>query len=170
MKEIIIASVPIIGLFVNALIQVLSFRFFRHLGLLKSIFLGVGAGFFVLVLLSLILSQQWIISIFVQGLTYIALSYCYFHFINLGQTARRIRILREFYDAPNGLSCEELLMFYNSKEIIERRIERLLAGKQIIIKNDKYYIGNSFMLLAARLLVVLKIVLLGKKSEFDKKT
>jgi len=164
--EYIIASSPIVGLFVNVLVQVLSFRFFRHLGLLKSIFLGFGTGFFVLLLLSLILSQQLVTSIFVQGLTYIALSYSYFNFINLGQTSRRIRILREFKSAPDGLSEEELLERYNSKEIIERRIERLLISKQIIIKNNNYYIGNPVMLLAAKFLVVLKIILLGKRSEF----
>ena len=47
--------------------------------------------------------------ILLNAVIYAALGYCYFHFINLGETARRIRIIRELYDAKTGLSPEEIL-------------------------------------------------------------
>lgn len=96
-----------------------------------------------------------------------ALSYCYFVFINLGETARRIRILKEVLDAPEGLSLEEILRRYNANEIIERRLQRLLVNGQIIIRDDKYYIGKPLMLWMAKIVVAFKFILLGKKSEFD---
>ena len=94
------------------------------------------------------------------------MGYCYFNYINLGETARRIRILREIYDSKEGLSMEEILKRYNAKEIIERRIKRLLKNRQIIYKDGKYYIGKPIMLVIAKIIVIMKVILLGKKSEF----
>ena len=96
-----------------------------------------------------------------------SLEYCYFNFINLGETARRIRILRELYDSKKGLSMAEILERYNAKNIVEKRLSRLINHGQIIDKNDKYYIGNPIMLLIARIIVTMKLILLGKKSEFE---
>jgi hypothetical protein len=45
---------------------------------------------------------------------YFALSYCYFHFVNLGETARRIRMLRELYASHEGLTVGEILDRYNA--------------------------------------------------------
>lgn len=95
------------------------------------------------------------------------MGYCYFHFINLGETARRIRILRELYDRKEGLSMEEIFKRYNAKEIFERRIARLINNGQIIYKDGKYYIGKPIMLLMAKMIVTMKLILLREKSEFD---
>lgn len=166
--------VPIIGLAINVLSQVIGFRCFSKLGLLNSIFLGFMTGFFSLFLLEfriflieLILIKEFIAISIVHLLTYVLLGYCYFHFLNLGETARRIRILSELEDSPGGLSLEEIITRYNAKEIVERRLLRLLKNGQIKFKSNKYYIGRSTMLLAARFLVALKFILLGKKCEFD---
>lgn len=112
-------------------------------------------------------NRSFTVNLITEIIIYAALSYCYFVFINLGETARRIRILREVFDAPEGLSLEEILRRYNAKEIIERRLQRLLANGQIIIEEDKYYIGKPLMLWMAKIVVAFKFILLGKKSEFD---
>ena len=91
----------------------------------------------------------------------------YFHFINLGETARRIRILRELHEPPDGLTLDGLLARYNAQEIIERRISRLIETHQIVLRDGRYFIGKPFVLWMARSLVVLKFILLGKHSEFD---
>jgi hypothetical protein len=108
-----------------------------------------------------------IFSAFANAFTYSALGYCYFHFINLGETARRIRILRELYDSKNGLSKDEILSKYNAHQIISKRIERLVNNGQIIFKDGRYYIGHPMMLLIAKIIVMMKCMVLGKKSEFD---
>lgn len=168
------ALIPLAAFGFNALSQILLFRTFRKLGLLNSVFLGFICGFFVLCGLDYYVIDLFsdrpngsIASFFVYLLTYVSFSYCYFHFINLGETARRIRILRELYEAPIGLSLDEILACYNAKEIISRRVSRLIQTHQIVLKGGRYYIGKPFVLWMARGLVALKSLLLGKNSEFD---
>jgi len=74
----------------------------------------------------------------------------------MGQTARRIRILTELKACPGGLSVQEILERYNSAEIIECRISRLVEHGQVLFKNGKYYIKSPFLLLVARTLIILK--------------
>ena len=164
----------LIALVINIFVQIFSFKFIARLGLLKSEYLGFVAGFFSIFLIELyiIFTRSMPINNFVSILIanliiYLSLEYCYFNFINLGETARRIRILRELYDSKKGLSMAEILERYNAKNIVEKRLSRLINHGQIIDKNDKYYIGNPIMLLIARIIVTMKLILLGKKSEFE---
>ena len=166
--------VSLIALVINIFVQIFSFKFIARLGLLKSEYLGFVAGFFSIFLIELyiIFTRSMPINNFVSILIanliiYLSLEYCYFNFINLGETARRIRILRELYDSKKGLSMAEILERYNAKNIVEKRLSRLINHGQIIDKNDKYYIGNPIMLLIARIIVTMKLILLGKKSEFE---
>lgn len=164
--------IAVICLICNVLVQIITYRCFPKQGLLKSVFFGFGAG--ILVLFYWELRGYWAINIFskeiiastaVYLITYISLGYCYFHFINLGETARRIRILRELKDASGGLALNQVLARYNAQEIFENRISRLLKNGQIILVNDKYYIGKPFLLYMARFLVFLKFILMRKKDE-----
>lgn len=159
------ALIPLVAFGFNVLSQILSFRTLRKIGLLNSVFTGFICGFLVLCMFSNFIEAP--ASFLAYAVTYASLGYCYFHFINLGETARRIRILRELYEAPDGLSLDGLLARYNAKEIIERRLSRLIQTRQIVLKGGRYYIGKPFVLWMARGLVALKSLLLGKKSEFD---
>ncbi|MDD5505564.1 MAG: hypothetical protein PHR73_02265, partial [Candidatus Omnitrophica bacterium] len=94
-------------------------------------------------------------------------SYCYFNFINLGETGRRIRLLRELYDSGSGLNKEEILSRYNAEEVVVLRMKRLVNNHQIILRAGRYYVGSPVMLLIAKAIVLMKLVVLGKKSEFD---
>jgi len=115
------------------------------------------------VFFSLPISTQNVISGFVTNLLiYAALGYCYFHFINLGETARRIRILRELYEAPEGLSQEEILERYNAKHIVDMRTHRLIHNSQIVERDGRYYIGNPVMFFIARSITMLKFFILRR--------
>ncbi len=169
------AAIPFFGLAVNVLSQIVSFRIIPKRGLLNSVFLGFCVGFIVLFVFEFyIFLQQSALKresaaiIIVHLLTYTSLGYCYFHFVNLGETARRIRILRELLDAPGGLSLKDILKHYNAKEIVERRLERLLKKGQITVKNDKYYIARRQVLWISRLILTLKLILLGKRDEYSR--
>ena len=96
---------------------------------------------------------------------YLALYNGYFHFLNMGETARRIRILMELMISKDGLSLDEIFNHYNAQEIINRRLDRLIETKQIIKRDNKYYINNSTMLFIAKSIDMLKLILLGRKSE-----
>ncbi len=147
---------PFTALAANAFIQVAVFRFFPKTGLLRSLFLGFICGF-----LALFLIEPGAV-LPVDPVIYILLGYCYFHFVNMGETARRIRILLELKGSRTGLSLEEILERYNSRDIIECRLARLVNNGQVICKNGRYYIGNPAMLTIARFLAVAKHAVFGK--------
>ena len=156
-----------IGCFaLNALFQVIIARSLKLLGLLKAIIIGFGIGITLLIVIEFLLADTFN-SVFANILTYSCLGYCYFHFVNLGETARRIRILRELADSRQGLSIEGLLKVYNSKEILDKRIARLVKNGQIKYSDGRYYIGKPIMLLFAKIIIAMKLFILGKKSEFD---
>ena len=165
---------PVFGLAVNVLVQLISFRFILKSGLLKTVFLGFFAGFLYLLLIESYIFfvmpvsfMDFLMILLANAITYASLGYCYFHFINLGETARRIRILRELHDSEDGLSLEEILQRYNAKEIVEKRISRLVNNGQVLYKNGRYYIDSPIMLMITRIIVAMKMLLLGRRSEFD---
>jgi hypothetical protein len=168
------ASSAVLGLAINMICQILAQRFICKQRLLRSVivgfvvglcFLGVSEVFF-MYRHSLVLKEN-LGSIITNVIAYTAFGYGYFHFINMGETARRIRILRELYASKKGLTQAEILSRYSYVEIINRRIERLVNKKQIISDQGKYYINKPLMLLIAKIIVITKQIVFGKKSEFD---
>lgn len=168
------ALMPLWGLSFLVLAHIIIFRFRLKKTLLEALFFAFWSGlafvcyfsFYVYLKISSDL-HAIIWNCIANALTYVFLSYCYFHFINLGETARRIRILRELQESINGLTMEDILARYNSEEIIERRLIRLIESSQVIVKDDHYLIGSPLVLYMAKALIFLKMVLLGKKSEFE---
>lgn len=163
--------IPIAGLAVNVASQVLISRLLEQAGMLKSVFLGFFSGFAVFLALQFILSpaiKDGPAGFFISNfLIYSALGYCYFHFINLGETARRIRILSEIYYSEDGLGVEDILERYNSNTIIDVRLKRLLSNNQLSFSDNRYFAKKSLMLYITKAIVLMKLLLMGKKSEFD---
>jgi hypothetical protein len=166
MIDYIYAALPFICLMVDMVIQILVARNIRASGMLSSIIAGFSAGFVVLLTTEVFLTGS-LVSSLANILAYVAFGYCYFHFINLGETARRIRILRELAEPGEGLDIKGLLRVYNSKEILDKRIARLIRSGQIRYSNGRYYTGGPVLLLSAKIIVAMKLFILGKKSEFD---
>jgi len=96
-----------------------------------------------------------------NGLTYAALGWGYFHFVNMGIASLRIRMLRELIDAGGLLSRERLLAGYNTEAVIHLRITRLTAGGHFIEREGRYYGGKKKFLLAARVFDLLRRGLFG---------
>ncbi len=165
---------PVLGLMINVIVQVICSRFIQSFGLLKTVFLGFFVGMLSVLMIEFYIFfatsahfTDFFMMFTASFITYASLGYCYFHFINLGETARRIRILREIYDFKDGLTMEEILQRYNSKEIVDKRLSRLINNGQVIYKNGKYHIGSPIMLMITRIIVAMKMLLLGRRSEFD---
>jgi hypothetical protein len=104
-------------------------------------------------------------------LAYLALVYWYiFGFYNLGESARRIRLLIELEAAgERGLSRVELLAAYNARMIVEARLGRMLTSGQVVERDGRYVIGRPLMLYGAKALVLLKLAFLGARSEFGRR-
>jgi hypothetical protein len=168
MLGILKAFTPVFCLAANVFLQVFSFRRFSGMSLLKSVYLGFACGLTMLFYIALCAFFRFSMNAQAYGgfflsilLAYVCLSYCYFHFINLGETARRIRILRELYDSKDGLSYEELLQRYNAKMILEVRVNRLMESGQIELKKDRYFVRSPLVFLFSRMVLGMKKLLYG---------
>ena len=160
---------PIVAFSINVATQILCIRFAMK-GLLKSLLSGFAIGLLSLLLVQLIsafLGKTFLPNLTVNIIIYSSLGYCYFHFINLGETARRIRILRELYDSDGGLTLDVILKRYNAKKMVELRLQRLLSNGQVILKDGRLYNGKPVLLLMSKTILLMKLIILGKKSEFD---
>lgn len=156
---IIQALSPVAGLGVNCAAQILLCR--RSGRLLGSVYRGFAGGAAACALVCGFTAE-----LLPSLITYGALGYCYFHFINLGETARRIRIMRELAEAgPEGLSKEELLARYNARAMAEVRLARLLNNMQVIEREGRYYVGKPAVLYMARTMTLMKRILLGRTAE-----
>lgn len=166
--------VPIICFLINVLIQIFICRRASRPGLLRSVVFGFVSGLLCLFLNGLYIfslylaSLKEVMDIFIVGLiTYAMLGYCYFHFINLGETGRRVRILTELYASGEGLSLGQILQRYNAEEIFLRRIDRMVCNSQVIYQNGRYYIRSPVIFLIAKVIIMMKLIVLGKRSEFE---
>jgi hypothetical protein len=153
------ALLPVFGLLINVLVQVAVLR--ARGSLLRSVLAGFAAGLVPVVYFSGLTAR-----LPADILCYGAFGYCYFHFINLGETARRIRLVREIYASSEGLSEAEILQLYNSREILAVRMARLLSSGQIVLRDGRYFTGRPAILLMAKAIAFLKLLIIGKKSEF----
>jgi hypothetical protein len=162
---------PIFCLIVDVVVEVIICRCFHAAGLLRSIFFGFFTGLFALLIYDfyIFISRMYGFGDFfaivvIHLVTYFSLAYCYFNFLNLGETSIRIRLLRELKDAPDGLTLEEILTRYNREDFFERRILRLLKSGQIIEEDNKYRLRKPNMLIIAKILVFLKFICFGNKG------
>ena len=78
----------------------------------------------------------------------VCFSYIFFHLDNMGETARRIRLLWELHGHSEGLTREELLEKYPPREVFQRRIRRLLTAGQCYKKSEwLVWSGGSFSII-----------------------
>lgn len=79
---------------------------------------------------------------------YEAIAYTYFHLFNMSETARRIKILLEIYRS-NGLKVSGLSASYSSEEMLENRLKRLLAMRQVRFTGGRYFLNSKILYFAA---------------------
>jgi hypothetical protein len=164
-------TAPVVGLLINVIGQLCGCR---YLGLLRSVYVGflIGVMGMMAIEIPFVFTTRpelktLVGQIALNTITYGALGYCYFHFINLGETARRIRIIREIWESENGLSMGELRERYNASDIIRVRLQRMIRNRQIILRGDRYYIGKPILLYVAKIIGFMKLILLKRETEFE---
>jgi len=87
-------------------------------------------------------------------LVFNGIAYAYFHFFNMSETARRIRILLQIRRAgPSGLRIRELERQYSQKDMIEARLDRLVRMNQLSLAPDgRYRVAGNTLLWAGRIM------------------
>jgi hypothetical protein len=166
--NLLIATAGTLAFILDVLVQIMFFRAHNSTGLLRSIKWGFLSGLAFLAVLYLVLwsfsaADLWTLIFhgMVGVLSFGSLSYGYFHFINLGETARRIRILREFSEAGGQLSYAELLARYNARTQIDIRLQRLLTTGQVVDKGGALVIGKGTVLRITKIMYCLRGLLFG---------
>lgn len=167
MADWVLALAAVVGLAANVAVQV---GMSRLVGLLRSVVVGFGAGLVVAVVVTLLAGRELSTlelagQVAANGLIYFALGYGYFHFLNLGETARRVRILREFVDAGGTLTLAEVLQRYSGRDIVRVRLGRLQSKGQVVLHDGRYVIGKPTVQTMANMIGALGWLLLprGKK-------
>lgn len=99
-----------------------------------------------LISLSLLLRERleaWemISAILYVLIIYNVLAYSYWHIFNMGETARRIRMLYEL-SLAGRMKHSELENRYGVKNIIDVRLERLIAMKQILKHQKRFFLRS----------------------------
>lgn len=165
------ALVLVVALLVTAFVQIGSVRLSRGaLGVVSSLFVGFAAGLMVVVGGEMLLAYRGAGALqdnIALGVANIVLFVCcwyfYFHYINIGEASLRIRILREVA-ASSGCLPESLLAAYNTRVVVQARMERLVADGQLLHSAGRYHAGKPRMVLVAKAFAALRWLLLGKVS------
>ena len=80
----------------------------------------------------------------------------------MGETARRVRILIELTEAgATGLSEDSIQERYSDREVVDRRLERLFAIRQIEERNGRLFKRNGEVLWIAGCILSLRRLLGG---------
>ncbi len=145
--EWIIALMPVVALIINVMTQILTVHLFHQIN--KSIVCGIFSGLTALVIGCLYFCNQHVIlTLLTNTVTYFALSFCFFAFLNLNLTSMRIRVVRELNNANDGaIELQKLINDYSPQELYSRRITRLLHSKQIVQTNNRWHLQSKKLLI-----------------------
>lgn len=86
-----------------------------------------------------------------SALLYSLLAYSYFHVFNMSETARRIRMLIELRE-HGEMTLGELNSIYNSKVMLDKRLERLVSLGQARIEGETIFLSSRKLFFAASLM------------------
>lgn len=167
---------PVVALAANALAQLILFRVRKGAQFFRSIAEGAVCGAMVGAAITMVLiikrdvaAGSLLIPFVTNGLSYLALSYCYYHFVQLGQTSIRIRIYTEIVASGCGLTVEEIAGRYNDSALMRLRLQRLLESGDLVERNRRYFVGRWRFVYISRILFRAKRLILGGKGKFDDK-
>ncbi|NBV46644.1 MAG: hypothetical protein EBR86_13660 [Planctomycetia bacterium] len=100
-------------------------------------------------------------------LTYLALAFGYFNFVNLTIASLRIRLLEEIQQAGGALERARLVEKYDSREVVRVRVERLLRGGHLVERDGRLLRGRAVFLVVARIFDWLRWAIIGSRSPED---
>lgn len=99
--------------------------------------------------------------------TYLALAFGYFNFVNLTVASLRIRLLEEIQESGGGLPRGALMKNYDSRQVVAIRLDRLVRGGHLMDKDSRLHSGRLSFLIVARIFDGLHWFIIGnsKKSK-----
>jgi hypothetical protein len=178
---ILALAIPVLGLSVNVVCQILALRICGGRGFLRSIVIGFGLGGLATLLAQGLLHHFWFsappanssfLHSFAECLLLIApayagLGYGYANFANLGNASIRIRLYEDLQRAPNGLQIAEIHQMYDEKAILRSRLHRLSEGGDLREKNGRWTVARNRFVIVGGIIFAAKRWIIGRRSEFE---
>ena len=102
------------------------------------------------------------------AIVYTSIAYTYFHFFNMSETARRVRILYEINRA-GSLNYKDIRELYSTPDIVGVRIQRLIQMKQLKKESDgRYSLDGRLLYYTARFVAAWRGLIGFGKEGFEK--
>lgn len=93
--------------------------------------------------------------------------FIFLNFVQSFDSSLRVRILALLHDVGGRLPRIELYKRYNDQLLLELRMERLLKGGFVVERDGRLFVASARLRSLATLSRALKIVLTGRRSEFN---
>ncbi len=158
---VILLCSPLIILAVHAVVSRVLHKSSPQVAAVKSILIGylpTGLLLWGFVFNNITLGGDIILASVYALVVYTAFAYTYFHFFNMSETARRIRIMYEIY-MTGSLPAQRVTALYGTGDMIDRRLKRLVAMKQLKYNDGKYSIDGRILYIAAIMVTMWRRVL-----------
>jgi hypothetical protein len=160
-RWLVLAS-QVLALAINCAAYLVLRRAFGS-SLAVSIFGGLGFGFVVVVTVALESLRYADIdpveSLICQIGTYLALSFCFWTFLNLNVASLRIRVMRDLLQSGGTAAVSDVLRAYSDAERLQRRLVRLSNGGQIELVNGNWRLRSSLILSLARCIDLIRAIM-----------
>lgn len=165
------AFAPICALAVNFVFQAAVHRALR-VGYLGTMGLGTAAGLIGQIFIWYLVNDgafgaEATVKLLGQSAVYLCLSFGLFAFANLWEGSLRVRLLREIAAQPVGLPIAALAGRYSEQNILSVRLDRLTGAGQLRRDGQRYVLTGKVLPLLAKTMLGMKLLLLGKRSEFE---
>jgi hypothetical protein len=177
---LLVLMVPVAGLALNVLIQIVFLRVAKGRGFMRTIAIGFFTGGLFTLAAYILAGLTWCSSgnnagpsslllewMCVIGPTYAGLGYGYANFANLGNTSIRIRLCEELRHYPEGRPVEDIQRQYSESSILGMRLHRLSEGGDIAKSGDRWRINRRRFVWIGGIIFSAKQIVLGRRSEFD---
>lgn len=132
--------------------------------------LSLLAGIVVTLLLCALATSRRAVDIETAAIAFLLFGSWWFvfflNFVQAMESSIRVNLLREMRASGGSMSRSQLESRYNDAQLVQLRLERLVAGGAITERYGRLTVTSPSSLWVARLFRLLKMMLLGKQSEF----
>jgi len=164
-----LVAISLIALAVDVAIQLVVFRTKGRDDVWGSVLVGFVGGLLIVttgsaIAVSALPISDAIFLVLMNVVSFAALGYGYFTFVNLNFTSLRVRVLRELSRSGGHLTQQQLLAEYNAQQALTLRLDRLLQKHQLNVRDGRYHVGaTASFLFLAYVLDAFKWLLLGRQ-------
>lgn len=167
----LVVAAPVLGLAAYCLAQILFARLMAGRSPYHSLKLGFICGLIAAMAVSgwgigrmPISPQDRVGYVVLNLLTYLALAFGYFNFVNLTVASLRVRLLEEIREAGGALPADAVEAAYNSRGVVAIRLQRLVQGGHLVDKDGRLHSGRLPFLIVARIFDGLHWFIFGRRG------